>query len=75
MNRKIVKSRVSQKRYKKPSFERVVIDRKNNDKNKKVFKPKTVKVVEKSEDIKRLLEAGFEFVCQKDNLIFLRKRK
>ena len=35
----------------------------------------TVKVVEKSEDIRRLLEAGFEFVCQKDNLIFLRKRK
>jgi integrase len=35
----------------------------------------TVRVVEKPEDIKRLLEAGFENVCQKDNLIFLRKRK
>jgi hypothetical protein len=35
----------------------------------------TVKVVEKPEDIKRLAEAGFEFYCQKDNLIFLRKRK
>jgi integrase len=35
----------------------------------------TVKVVEKPEEIKRLLEAGFENVCQKDNLIFLRKRK
>jgi uncharacterized protein YfcZ (UPF0381/DUF406 family) len=35
----------------------------------------TVKVVEKPEDVKRLLDAGFEFVCQKDNLIFLRKRK
>jgi hypothetical protein len=35
----------------------------------------TVRVVEKPEDINRLAEAGFEFVCQKDNLIFLRKRK
>jgi hypothetical protein len=35
----------------------------------------TVKVVEKPEDIKRSGEAGFEFYCQKDNLIFLRKRK
>ena len=35
----------------------------------------TVKVVEKPEDIKRLAEVGFELFCQKDNLIFLRKRK
>ena len=35
----------------------------------------TVKVVEKPEEIKDLLEVGFEYVCQKDNLIFLRKRK
>jgi integrase len=35
----------------------------------------TVKVVEKPEDIKRRAEASFEFFCQKDNLIFLRKRK
>ena len=35
----------------------------------------TVKVAEKPEEIKSLLEAGFEYVCQKDNLIFLRKRK
>ena len=35
----------------------------------------TVRVVEKPEDIKKLAEAGFEFFCQKDNLIFLRKRK
>jgi len=35
----------------------------------------TVKVVEKPEDIRSLLEVGFEYVCQKDNLIFLRKRK
>jgi integrase len=35
----------------------------------------TVRVVEKPEDVKRLLEAGFDFVCQKDKLIFLRKRK
>jgi integrase/uncharacterized protein YlaI len=35
----------------------------------------TVRVVEKPEDIKKLAETGFEFYCQKDNLIFLRKRK
>jgi integrase len=35
----------------------------------------TVRIVEKPEDIKHLAEAGFEFFCQKDNLIFLRKRK
>jgi hypothetical protein len=29
----------------------------------------------KPEEIKELLEAGFEYVCQKDTLIFLRKRK
>jgi integrase len=35
----------------------------------------TVKIAEKPEDLKSLLEVGFEYVCQKDNLIFLRKRK
>ena len=35
----------------------------------------TVKVTEKPEEIKALLEVGFEYVLQKDNLIFLRKRK
>jgi hypothetical protein len=35
----------------------------------------TVKVAEKAEEIKTLLETGFEFVCEKDNLAFLRKRK
>ncbi len=35
----------------------------------------TVRVVEKPEEVKSLLESGFEYVCQKDNLIFLRKRK
>jgi integrase len=35
----------------------------------------TVKIAEKSEEVKALLEVGFEYVCQKDNLIFLRKRK
>jgi hypothetical protein len=35
----------------------------------------TVKVAEKPEEVKSLLEIGFEYVCQKDNLIFLRKRK
>jgi hypothetical protein len=35
----------------------------------------TIKVAEKPEDVKAFLEVGFEYVCQKDNLIFLRKRK
>lgn len=35
----------------------------------------TVKVAEKTEDVKALLEVGFEYVCQKDTLIFLRKRR
>ncbi len=35
----------------------------------------TVKVSQKPEEVKSLLEIGFEYVCQKDNLIFLRKRK
>jgi hypothetical protein len=35
----------------------------------------TVKVAEKPEDTKALLKQEFEYVCQKDNLIFTRKRK
>jgi hypothetical protein len=35
----------------------------------------TVKATEKPEEIKALFEVGFEYVCQKDNLIFMRKRK
>ena len=35
----------------------------------------TVKVAEKPEEIKALLETGFEYVCTKDNLVFLKKRK
>jgi integrase len=35
----------------------------------------TVRVAEKPEEIKTLLELGFEYVLQKDNLIFLRKRR
>ena len=35
----------------------------------------TVRIAQKPEEIKDLLEAGFEYVCQKDTLIFLRKRK
>jgi hypothetical protein len=35
----------------------------------------TVKVAEKPEDIKALLEAGFEYVCQKDGLVYVHKRK
>jgi hypothetical protein len=44
-----------------------------------VFEPSsdefTVKVTDNAEDVKALLEVGFEYVCQKDNLIFLKKRK
>ena len=35
----------------------------------------TVKVAERPEEIKALLEVGFEWVGQKDSLIFPRKRK
>ncbi len=35
----------------------------------------TVRIAEKPEEVKSLLEVGFEYVCQKDNLIFMRKRK
>jgi hypothetical protein len=35
----------------------------------------TVKVARKPEEVKALLDVGFEYVCQKDNLIFLRKPK
>ncbi|MDI6691275.1 MAG: site-specific integrase [Candidatus Bathyarchaeota archaeon] len=34
-----------------------------------------VKVTEKPEEIKTLLETGFEYICQKDQLMFFRKRK
>lgn len=34
----------------------------------------TVKVAEKPEEVKALLEVGFEYVCEKEGLIFLRKR-
>ena len=34
-----------------------------------------VKVASTPEEIKTLLEVGFDYVCQKDGLVFLRKRK
>jgi hypothetical protein len=34
-----------------------------------------VKVAETAEEIKELLETGFEYVMQKDNLAYFRKRK
>jgi len=44
-----------------------------------IFEPSsddfTVRVVEKPDEVKALLEVGFEYVCKKDELIFLRKRK
>lgn len=35
----------------------------------------TVKVANEPEEIKALLEVGFEYVCEKDGLMFFRKRK
>jgi hypothetical protein len=35
----------------------------------------TVKVARETEEIKSLLEIGFEYVCEKEDLVFLRKRK
>ena len=35
----------------------------------------TVKVAKTPEEIKSLLEVGFEHVCEKDGLLFFRKRK
>jgi len=34
-----------------------------------------VRVAEKPDEIKKLLKAGFEYVCEKDKLLFFRKRK
>lgn len=35
----------------------------------------TVKATKEPEEIQALLEVGFEFICQKDDLMFFRKRK
>ena len=35
----------------------------------------TVRVARKPEDIQALLEIGFEYVCEKDGLLYFRKRK
>jgi len=35
----------------------------------------TVKVAEDAEEISKLLEVGFEYVCEKDDRLFFRKRK
>ena len=44
-----------------------------------IFEPSsdeyTVKVAKESEEIKGLLEVGFKYICEKEGLIFLRKRK
>ena len=34
-----------------------------------------VKAVARSDEVKGLLEVGFEYVCEKDGLMFFRKRK
>jgi hypothetical protein len=35
----------------------------------------TVKVASNPEEVKALLETGFEYICEKDGLMFFRKRK
>jgi len=44
-----------------------------------IFKENTdefhVRVASKPDEIKQLLETGFEFVCEKDELLYFRKRK
>ena len=35
----------------------------------------TVKIASSKDEIKGLLEVGFEYVCEKDELIYFRKRK
>jgi integrase len=35
----------------------------------------TIRIADKPEEIKALLEVGFEYVCEKDGLMFFRKRK
>jgi len=35
----------------------------------------TVKVASKPDEIKNLREVGFEYICEKDDLLFFRKRK
>ena len=35
----------------------------------------TFRITRKPEEVKALLEVGFDYICQKDNLIFMRKRK
>jgi hypothetical protein len=35
----------------------------------------TVRVAKTPEEVKSLLETGFEYVCEKDGLMFFRKRK
>jgi len=42
---------------------------------KEVSEDFTVRVAGKPEEIKQLLEVGFEFICEKDGLLYFRKRK
>ncbi len=35
----------------------------------------TVRVAKKPKEIQDLLEVGFEYVCEKDSLMYFRKRK
>jgi site-specific recombinase XerD len=50
------------------NIEHTLFDNRSND-------DFTVKVAATAEEIKALLETGFQYICQKDDLAFLRKRR
>lgn len=50
------------------TIERTIFSESNDDEF-------TVKVTCKPEEIKNLLEVGFQYICEKDGMLFFRKRK
>ena len=50
------------------TIERTIFSESNDDEF-------TVKVASKPEEIKNLLEVGFQYICEKDGMLFFRKRK
>jgi hypothetical protein len=46
-----------------------------HQRHRKHFPTRKTKHQKNPKEIKGLLETGFEYICQKDELIFLRKRK
>ncbi len=50
------------------TIERAIFNESSNDEF-------TVRIASKTEEIKTLLEVSFQYVCEKDGLLFLGKRK